>query len=84
MGEITKDSVQIARLEERIGHMNVEMANIRAELAEMDVKLDRVLTAFSEARGGWRTVMLICGAAAAAGSVITWLVAHGVFKGGPP
>lgn len=84
MPEITKDSVQIARLEERISHMNLEMTSIRAELGEMDSKLDQVLKAFSEARGGWRTVMFLGGAAATAGALVSWVFTHLTIKGGSP
>jgi hypothetical protein len=76
MDEITKDSVAIARLEERMRRMEDDMT-------EMSGKLDTVLTALSEAKGGWRTLMLLGGAGAAAGGLVTWIATHITLKGTP-
>jgi hypothetical protein len=47
----------------KIGHLETELREMRHELAE----IRRVL---SEARGGWKTLMLVGGAAGAAGAAM--------------
>ena len=76
MEAITKDSVQIARLEER-------MLRMEEDMKKMSHQLDTVVTALSEAKGGWRTLMLLGGAAASAGAFISWAVTHITVKGTP-
>jgi hypothetical protein len=66
---ITQDSVQIARLEERMKHMEGMMST-------MSVQVDSLVRSVDEARGGWRTLMLVGGAAAAIGSAVTWFYDH--------
>lgn len=63
--------------------MAVEVSYLKAAVARLDAintaqseKLDRVLEQLAQARGGWRTLMLIGGAAGTIGSGVTWLVSH--------
>lgn len=55
-----------------------EMRRSQEALAK---KLDDVLTVMSEARGGWRTLMVIGGAAGSVGAGLAWAISH--FKIGP-
>lgn len=75
----TKDSMQIARLEERMQTLARDMESQNAQLDAMSIKLEQVLAALSEARGGWRTLMWLGGAAAAGGSAVTWALNHLAF-----
>ena len=74
--DITKDSLQIARLEERMATMDRDMRAQSIKLDEMRQQLEQVLAALSEAKGGWRTLMLLGGAAASAGGLISWALSH--------
>ena len=74
--DITKDSLQIARLEERMATMDRDMRAQSIKLDEMRQQLEQVLAALSEAKGGWRTLMLLGGAAASAGGLISWALTH--------
>ena len=74
--DITKDSLQIARLEERMATMDRDMRAQSIKLDEMRQQLEQVLAALSEAKGGWRTLMLLGGAAASAGGLISWVLTH--------
>lgn len=76
MPETTQDSVQIARLEERMATMDRDMRAQSIKLDEMRQQLEQVLAALSEAKGGWRTLMLLGGAAASAGGLISWVLTH--------
>jgi hypothetical protein len=81
----------IAVLEERTNTMGREMREMkeqgqrqwdetRASQKEMGVKLDAVLTAMSEARGGWKTVLLVGSMSGTIGAAIAWMV--GLFSRG--
>lgn len=67
----------------QLAALTVEVSYLKAAVARLDVintaqseKLDRVLNQLAEARGGWRTLMLIGGAAGSIGSGITWIISH--------
>lgn len=74
--EYTKDSLQIARLEERIATIDRDMRMQTERLELMQAQLAQVLSALSEAKGGWRTLMWLGGAAAAMGALISWVLTH--------
>lgn len=63
------ETAQVARLDERIKTMERDMR-------EMSDKLDEVLKTLQEARGGWRTLMWLSGAASALGGAIVWLLSN--------
>lgn len=53
-----------------------DMEEVRAAQKALADKLDAVLTVMSEARGGWRTLMLIGGASGTIGALLAWLFNH--------
>lgn len=53
-----------------------QMAELRAQNKALVEKMDAVLTVMSEARGGWKTLMLIGGAAGSLGAGLAWLAGH--------
>ena len=73
---------QVTKLEAQMidpieyGGLKNEVAAIKLKQSQMDVKLDQVLEKLSEAKGGWRTLMLLGGAGATAGAVVPWLFEH--------
>lgn len=73
---------QISKMEEQMidpieyGGMKAEVAAIKLRQVQMDDKLDLVLEKLSEAKGGWRTLMLLGGAGATLGAVVPWMVDH--------
>lgn len=74
--ELTEARINIAHLESEVAHLAKAMADMKASQAAMGEKLDAVLLKLSEARGGWRTLMLVGGAASSLGAGIAWLAAH--------
>ncbi len=85
LDQIDNPAVAIAVLRERTEVLGREMRelkeqqrreleDIRAGQKALAEKLEAVLTVMSEARGGWRTLMLVGGMAATVGSGLTWLV----------
>lgn len=72
--------ISIARLEVEVAHLRAGLVAVEESNQQLTVKLDQVLLTLSEARGGWKTLMVIGGAASAVGGLVTWLVQH-FFKG---
>ena len=71
-----ENAVAIARLEERFAAQSKEMEAVVHEMAMMAAKLDLVLAALNEAKGGWKLMMAVGGAAAAAASGLAWAFSH--------
>ena len=65
--DLGKHDAQIEALER-------DMQEMKADLRRMFDKLDQINNTLSEAKGGWRTMMWIAGASAAAGGLIAKLL----------
>jgi multidrug resistance efflux pump len=76
MPDITPDSLQIARLEERMATMHRDMSTQQEQLAALQEQVAQVLSALSEAKGGWRTLMWLGGCATALGAGVSWAITH--------
>jgi len=72
----SQNAIQLAALNVEVAHLKFSVSDLRATNAELDRKLDQVLAQLAEARGGWRTLMLIGGAAGTFGGAATWLFTH--------
>jgi hypothetical protein len=59
-----------------------DMEEVRTSQKELAAKLDAVLTVMSEARGGWRSVVLMGGVSATLAGGIAWILEHLVKRGG--
>lgn len=70
------NAIQLAALAVEVAHLKVAVADLRSTNASQSAKLDRVLEQLAQARGGWRTLMLIGGAAGTLGSAATWFFSH--------
>lgn len=70
------NSIQIARLEEKFAAMRSDMVKMEGQLLDMTNKLDQVLAALSEAKGGWKLMMAIGGAAGALAAGVAWMISH--------
>jgi hypothetical protein len=68
--------IDIARLEVQVGHLNKNMADLQESNQQLTDKLDQVLLTLSEARGGWKTLMLVGGTASTAGAALAWVIQH--------
>lgn len=86
-GQVTKmeeamiDPREFGRLEGAVSALKTELDSVKVKQAQMDIKLDLVLDKLSEAKGGWRALMLLGGAGATLGGLITWFVTHTVTIG---
>ena len=70
-----------------IGVLQEQMRNVIAGQAKQEIvntsqskQLQDILDRLSEAKGGWRTLMWLGGAAAGIGGALTWLSQHITFR----
>lgn len=73
---ITQARIDIATLEVQVEHLSKGMEALQESNQQMQGKLDQVLLTLSEARGGWRTLMLMGGAGTSVGAGLAWLISH--------
>jgi prefoldin subunit 5 len=67
------------RLEAEVVALKAQNARLEANQERMNEKLDLLVTAVTEAKGGWKMLLAIGGAAAATGAVVTKMILW--FKG---
>jgi prefoldin subunit 5 len=77
--ELTEARINIGRLQTEVAHLTQSMEALQESNKQLTAKLDQVLLALSEARGGWKTLMLVGGAASSLGGFGVWAIQH--FKG---
>lgn len=73
----------LARAREDIATHRAEIAELRRDIAELREAVEgmhalmlSMQNTLSEARGGWRTLLLVGGSGAAAATGIAWIVDH--------
>lgn len=71
-----ENAVKLAVMETEMGHMKAAIADLKFSNARQTEKIDLILAAMSEAKGGWRTLLMIGGAAGTAGGFFTWAMSH--------
>ena len=71
-----RNAVSLAVLQTEVAYLKTGMGDLKASNAAQTVKLDLVLAQMSEAKGGWRTLLLIGGAASTMGAGMAWLFEH--------
>lgn len=74
--ELVAARINIAKLNTEVEFLKAAVEEFKAGQAATDLKLDAVLTQLSEAKGGWRTLMLIGGASATMGGLMVSLISH--------
>lgn len=73
---LTEARIDIGRLKLEVTHLAAQMDDLQETNKQLTAKVDQVLLALSEARGGWKTLMLVGGAATTVGAGFTWLFSH--------
>jgi len=72
-----QNAINLAALQVEVAHLKVAVADLRATNVQTNEKLDKVLAQLAEARGGWRTLMLLGGAVGSLGVGLGgWLATH--------
>ena len=73
---VTQISIDVAVLEERMAQRDKEIEQLTRVIEQLTAKVEVIASTLSEARGGWRVLMLVGGAAGALGSAVTWVASH--------
>lgn len=71
-----QNAINLATLQVEVSYLKAAVGDLRATNAQTNEKLDKVLAQLAEARGGWRTLMLVGGAASTMGGAVTWALSH--------
>jgi len=75
--------IDIAALQRDVVAQGREIHELKAMIERMAEKLDSVASTLTEAKGGWKLMMLLGGGAATFGSLLTWFATHMTGKGAP-
>jgi prefoldin subunit 5 len=67
---------EVKALAQTLEAQNKTLAAQNETLARVIQELGEVKTTLSEARGGWKLLMLISGASATAAGAVTWIAQH--------
>ena len=67
---------EIATHGAEIKHIQDDLDTIAAEMKEVRVALAEINKTLSEAKGGWKILMLIGGAGGTVGAFITWVISN--------
>lgn len=67
------DPIEYGELRGQVASLQLQFGEFKTKQAQVDVKLDMVLERLSEARGGWKIMMMFGGAA---GSLGAWVSNH--------
>lgn len=60
-------------MHQQLGRHGAEIQNLQRDITEIKKDLHGVVNTLAEARGGWRTLMLVAGVAGAVGAIMTKL-----------
>jgi hypothetical protein len=61
---------------QEFGRLQAQVAALEKSMAAMQADVRVIRDAVTEARGGWRTLLLLGGAAATMGGAIAWALQH--------
>jgi len=64
---------QIGRHDAQIDALERDLKNLREDIKEMNQTLHAIHTTLSQAKGGWKVLMLVGGAAATIGALVAKL-----------
>lgn len=70
------DPVAFGEIKGTVAGMQAQMLEFKHQQTVMDAKIDMILDKLSEARGGWRTLMLVGGAIGTLSAAVTWAASH--------
>lgn len=70
------DPRDFGQLEGAVRALRTDVDTLSVNMRTLGEKMDQVLEKLSEAKGGWRVLMLLGGAGAALGGAVTWAVQH--------
>jgi len=70
------DPVEFGEIKGAVSALQAQITDFKARQAVAEAKIDQVLDRLNEAKGGWRVLMLLGGAAGSVGAGIGWVASH--------
>jgi hypothetical protein len=80
---LSQAHIAIAVLETKVEAQGRELGELKKMIETLGGKVDRVADTLTEARGGWRFMMLLGGAGSVFGGLLTWAINHLSVRGTP-
>lgn len=71
-----QNAISLAVLETEMHHVKTALADVKFSNARQTEKIEEILKALHEARGGWKIMLLMGGAAGSVGALIAWLLSN--------
>ena len=68
--DIGKHDAQIEALKDQIETLDKDLREMREDMRRIFEKLESMNTTLSEAKGGWKTLMWVCGVSATVGGIV--------------
>ena len=81
--ERRQNAVDIARLQENVKHLTDCMDKMAKTIERLSAEVETISQTLTEAKGGWRVLMFIGGAAGSVGALLSWAFSHITVKGTP-
>lgn len=76
MSDLMEQARELATHASEIRHLQSDMDKMVEDMEEIKKAIIEINKTLSEAKGGWRMLLAVGGAAGVVGSGITWLVSH--------
>jgi prefoldin subunit 5 len=67
---------ELATHASEIKHLQDDMDKMVQDMDEIKLAIQQIQKTLSEAKGGWRVLMMAGGAAGVLGGIVTWVVEH--------
>lgn len=71
-----KNAVSIAVIETEVAHLKAGLVDLKVTNVQLSAKLDDIMRRMDEAKGGYRVLLLLGGAAGTVGGGIGWMLSH--------
>lgn len=76
MSDLMEQARELATHASEIRHLQNDMDKMVEDMEEIKKAIVEIQKTLSEAKGGWRVLVGVAGAAGTIGAGITWLVSH--------
>jgi len=76
MSDLMEQARELATHASEIRHLQGDMDKMVEDMEEIKKAIIEINKTLSEAKGGWKMLLAVGGAAGVVGSGITWLVSH--------
>jgi hypothetical protein len=76
MSDLMEQARELATHASEIRHLQSDMDKMVEDMEEIKKAIIEINKTLSEAKGGWKMLLAVGGAAGVVGSAVTWVVGH--------